>query len=454
MKMKKFMLALMLAALLICSACGLDPAFKQISNAIDVGRIQSEIAVLERAEFGGRRSGTQGGLLAAAYLSRRFEDLGLTPNRFGTFYQGYGGLQGSAIAPQLELLDSHGVVLLTISEGLAYDPHDPFNGHGTHQQPLVLNGVINEFASTRFQGLTFPLSSVAAETAGSGSFAGAVRIVPDDLLLAPDLAPAFAGSLTDLAAEPVLLLSESSAASLLSAAGYDLAELLETLRAGKGFKFESEHQLRLSYHLEYQPVERVNVVGYFPGSVLKANIRRILVVAPYTTAPAAGSGLPGAENASGVAVVLEVIRLWSEQGYLPRDTVVFAFTDLQGGRTLIEAPILGLSEATRGEWLVVEVGNLSPGGVHLGWQASDEPRGKELQRSARLMDIVLAPLADDNWRFFYRSAGDLPAAEAYSGVLISRPSDDEPGLAIALDPQELREAGALLSHYLIQLTSR
>ena len=50
--------------------------------------IKQDVAVLAADEMGGRQTGTPGELLAAAYITKRFSDIGLTPKGTeGTFTQ-------------------------------------------------------------------------------------------------------------------------------------------------------------------------------------------------------------------------------------------------------------------------------------------------------------------------------------------------------------------------------
>ncbi len=66
--------------------------------------------------------------------------------------------------------------------------------------------------------------------------------------------------------------------------------------------------VRLHHGLEYRSTSKVNVLGYIPGSDIRIQTQRILVVARYSgVEPWKGEIYPGAdENASGVGVMLEI----------------------------------------------------------------------------------------------------------------------------------------------------
>jgi hypothetical protein len=69
-----------------------------------------------------------------------------------------------------------------------------------------------------------------------------------------------------------------------------------------------------------------HVIGYWPGADENEDDKLIVVLAQYDGLGYDESGqlYPGAnETASGIAVMLELLRSWQESGYQPRKTIIF-----------------------------------------------------------------------------------------------------------------------------------
>jgi len=163
--------------------------------------------------------------------------------------------------------------------------------------------------------------------------AGAVlmRLVPDDKLWHNDLAPVPA--LRHHRGFPNLLIGETTARRLLAEAGLDLDELWAEMGTGRRIELKTGLRVRVETELDYEQVSAVNVVGYYPSADRTTEGERILVAANYSgPLPQNGVIYPGAdENGSGVAVMLEVARLWHDLDFQPKRTVVFAALDAGGG---------------------------------------------------------------------------------------------------------------------------
>jgi Zn-dependent M28 family amino/carboxypeptidase len=73
-------------------------------------------------------------------------------------------------------------------------------------------------------------------------------------------------------------------------------------------------------------METRNVIGFLPGVDVALDEEAIIVMAHYDGLGRAPGGTlyPGAnDNASGVAMMLEIARMWQEQDFRPKRTVIF-----------------------------------------------------------------------------------------------------------------------------------
>jgi hypothetical protein len=212
--------------------------------------------------------------------------------------------------------------------------------------------------------------------------------------------------------------------------------------------------------LEYNQVPGVNVVGYLPGTDIRVQTQRILVAAPYTGPSPFGDIIyPGAdENVSGVAVMLEILRLWRELEFDPDHTVVFAAFDENGGENFVLDPILPTGSTDT--WTTVILYGLGAGDSrNLARIQTGGGFDAIFDESARTMGVRTEPL--DYWRFFFAGGGgrgwDLPPDPAYSGIVVTREGDIYSNTArdsiSHLDPANIESAGKALAHFLMVLSS-
>ncbi|NIO70427.1 MAG: M20/M25/M40 family metallo-hydrolase, partial [Anaerolineae bacterium] len=117
---------------------------------------------------------------------------------------------------------------------------------------------------------------------------------------------------------------------LLAPTGYTLAELSERqarLGNGEGFSVETGIQGELNLEAAVQrEMETRNVIGFLPGVDVELDEEAIIVMAHYDGLGRTPDGIlyPGAnDNASGVAMMLEMARMWQEQDFRPKRTVIF-----------------------------------------------------------------------------------------------------------------------------------
>jgi ABC-type dipeptide/oligopeptide/nickel transport system permease subunit len=444
----------------VLSVTGPEASFKDLARDFNVERAWNDITFLAREELDGRATGTEGRDLAATYIYRQFSEAGLTPFTSGTYFQTYPTQHGQiTTVPVIELLDPDGDVLFTLREGLYFDPTQPFDFTGEYEDELVIFGNQDYFAS-RFSGGFFFIIGAGGDRIHYDDIVLAIRIVPDEYLPNVNFAPRFLGPLAFLGSEPTLMMSESAAKNLIADLGYDLDVLTASLEEEQEVWVDTHIPIRVRVGLEYEQVPGVNVVGYIPGEDVRVQTQRILVAAPYTGPSPLGDIIyPGAdENASGVAIMLEVLRLWREVGFEPDHTVVFAAFDENGGEHFVLEPILPTRSTDT--WTTVIVYGLGAGESR---RLSRIQTGGALEaifdESAKTMGYRTEPL--DYWPFFFAGGGgrgwDLPADPAFSGIVVTRPGDTYSNTPLDnvhhLDPIFIEEAGEALAHFLMVISS-
>jgi len=293
-----------------------------------------------------------------------------------------------------------------------------------------------------------------------------LRLVPDDQLWRDDLAPSFDHS-ARLSSFPNLLIGESAARQLLSEAGLNLDQLLAALRAGERIELETGLPVRVEAGLAYEEVSAANVVGYFTGDADATTYgERILVAVAY-----GGPASREDSNVSGVAVMLEVARLWRDLEFRPKRTVVFAAFDEGGGSHFVQHPAFPVGRSDT--WTAVVLHGVGVGGSQLARRGTESGLARSFDRSARRFGVRTQEL--EEWRFFFTSgcerAGHARSDLSYTGLAVARPEEesratptpaavldcrfDEPPDALdSLDQELLAEAGRTVAHYLMVLSSR
>lgn len=439
----------------VLSSTGPEAGYREAAKSFNASRVWSDVQFLTRTELEGRYPGSDGANLAASYIAQQFTEMDLTPLPTGSYFQPFASLHGLLTQePKMEVLDG-GQAVSVLTEGLSYNPWNPHSlPPGVVEGELMLDGNPPGNAST------WNPAGIFLYVEGEESFA-LIRIVPDEYLPRNMThAPSFSAPLSFLEDYPNYLMTESAARDLLAAEGHDFDDVHhQVYDLDEAVSFPIGLQVRMHHGLEYHNARKVNVLGYIPGSDIRVQTQRILVVARYTgVEPWQGEIYPGAdENASGVGTMLEVIRLWRETGFVPKRTVVFAAVDENGADYFAQNPIIGTGE--NDSWTVVILDGLGAGEKKLA--RIDEGGGLEklFDQAARKMRLRTTPL--EQYPFFFAQspyvAYTVEVQGSYDGLYVTSPGDERSGTPDDtpdhLDMQMLKENGEAIAYFLMLLSS-
>ncbi|MCH7480627.1 MAG: ABC transporter permease subunit [Chloroflexi bacterium] len=367
--LKKRMLAIIggvtMAAIFIINNTGAGPWYARVAGEFDGAQAYAHIEALSAME--GRGIGQPGGEQAAAYIAEQFEAYGLEG---GWRRNSYIHLLDTTIVrpieqPRLAILDEEGNILQAfdhqIDFGYMITGHA---GSGTASAPLTFVGfepgrdiAWDEFVGLDLRGQIVLLfeENAPANFVTEALIRGALGVIwvvgdgRDDVrsqiqFSNPDLDYLRSPTL------PVFRIRPAAAEAILEQAGTNSSELFNLISAnvqfGSGWLTQDlDAQLSMSLQLgepaEYQVP---SVMGYLPGSDFDLASQLVILFVTYDSLgmDVDGTVFPGANhNAAGMGVLLEIARLWQNQGLSPRRTVLFmawggASLDESGARALVE----------------------------------------------------------------------------------------------------------------------
>ncbi len=334
---------------LILDNTGPAVAYARQARAFDVERALVDVHYLTSEELQGRRAGTEGARRAAEYIAKQFAAAGLEPAGDGeTYFQQFEFERlDFAEIPQLILKDQEGNVLeefayledfvVDVSAGL---PPFPVVGR------LTVVGQHQPMSTGPFEIRLLQMGEPGkAEVVLGLDFYSALQEDPrpeppprvGTLIVVHAIPHYFGrwslprGGFSFMGADPFarFKISDEAAERLLGHLGLHLKELqeeVEGLPEGQGKVWETTGRVRMSYPLQRQAETKgIHVLGAIPG---KSKVEQVVVIGAHYDGlgrDLEGRLYPGAvDNASGVAALLEIARVWKEQGYQPEHTVVFA----------------------------------------------------------------------------------------------------------------------------------
>jgi len=353
---------------------GALPFYRQDARAFGGERAYAHLEALTAPKMEGRALGTAGLDRAAAYIAHNFAGFGLqAAGQKGTFFQERKRSFGQINAVPTLVIDDGGPEL---TYGVDYAVYSsPYMSAGEAHSPVravcLARPIDYQGATWR---VTYPdlygrrfedeviltLSDREADQMGRMVMDGLLVVVEDPARLARQ---ASFGGRSWRIEHPRLLISEATAERILVSAGY----ALEDLRAVYGsLPAEGTFQLpipaRVHMRVDATLVERTvrHVLGYIPGTHSYdfcadcLGRQLIVVMAPYDRPPPGpgGAAPPAAnDNASGVAVMLEAIRVIQETDYQPYKTlffVAYSAEGLEGGEPVDQPDVKRFLQARPG----------------------------------------------------------------------------------------------------------
>ncbi len=438
----------------LLASTGIEAQYIDLARQFDVQRARDDIAYLAQPEEG--TVDPDRAVHVVDYIADQFEQAGLTDLTTGTYLQPYVATRGQITdVPSLELLGVDGGSRLQFDSGVTFDPLQPFVvrrtdcGPSCREDELVVLG--NAQGGVRASGVILLLDPMevlqASWSGGASPYSAILRLVPDDELWRTDRAPSFYAS-TYVSPIPELLIGESVARELLSEAGLDLNKLRRSLDAQERINVPTGLRVRVKAGLTYEQVATANVVGYFPAADRETEGDRILVSSLYSGPPlqegVVSSGV--VDNASGVAVMMEVARLWRDLDFEPKRTVVFAAFNDGGGQHFAHYPILPVSVSDT--WTAVTLQEVGNSVSSLARREAGTGLARAFDQSAHRFGQGPGEL--EKWQFFFTTGSDrldyVSSDQSYSGLAVVWPED--------ATSNTLAETGKTVAHYLMVLSSR
>ncbi|MBM4430811.1 MAG: M28 family peptidase, partial [Chloroflexi bacterium] len=343
-RMALIVLAVTLATAYIITHVGPAPSYAGLAQRFDAEAALSHVAALADPLLAGRQVGTSGADAAAAYIAQCFAAYGLETIHAGVDYRlpFTSRIVTPTEQPELTLLDSSGRTV----HSFAYrrDFGADINGHGGGGEanaPLtLLTFSKTDYRPEDFAGLDLR-DRIVLYLAEQAPFDFAVeallRGARGILFITEDITPRLqlakpGGEYLRPITLPIFRLHPTAADLLLSSEGLRVEELLTDSEAEQAIGGWHARELGLRAHMRLvlSPVQEVttdNVVAVFRGADAQLNKQLVVVAAHYDGIGAQPDGtiLHGANEAtSGVAVMLEILRLWTSTGFQPRRTILFA----------------------------------------------------------------------------------------------------------------------------------
>ncbi|MDH7486081.1 MAG: M20/M25/M40 family metallo-hydrolase [Anaerolineae bacterium] len=305
-----------------------QPRWTEEASAFDGQRALQHVRELAGPAYDGREAGTPGGEAAARYVAEQFAALGLQPAGDDGYFQRFPITRTALLQPpRLTLRTDDGRPLSEFVYGHDYrEAMTGAAGGGT------VRGRVVWVRDGDYTGMD--LGGKIALCRGGGDITPEVQRAIEHnaggLLLVTDVQEAELQRRLPLALRqvftttiPVLELTRGAFERLVKEAGYTLAEVNASPPA-LPLPLQAEMNVPLS---PPQATTTANVLGLIPGGDPERADELVILSAHYDHVGRSADGTlyPGADDdASGVAVLLEVARLWREAGVRPRRSVLFA----------------------------------------------------------------------------------------------------------------------------------
>ena len=455
------------------------------AKGFDATRALSDVRLLASDEFNGRLSGSEDAERAAEWLAAEFESLGLLPagEALDSYYYPqiayYRDLVGM---PSLTLTAPDGSVIEAEYGVDFWRQNDAYDvgGIGTGEVVFVASSTRFTQSSTQaaaalglsldeFRRTDRVLLNLAESGYSWGGAIGRSGVLMPSSAQPPTRYELLANSPRSVDdSVPEVYISEQLADRIVALSGQALADIesrLPLARDESGMYLPMDWVAELSLPAENRKAITVrHVMGIWPGEDVVMDNDLIIVSAYYDGLGRLPDGTlyPGAnDNASGVASMLEMIRLLKEHDFKPKRTIMFVawvggerhqvvdygrFMKARSGYEVGYRIIAGLE---------MEGVGAGSGDSAAAWHSSRERLTEVLQKSARKvgtkLDTIAAGLHADP------ALWPEPSKEFPSAVISWAGADDLAHLPSdsieAIDPDKLEQVGRMTSLAVMYLAS-
>jgi len=313
------------------------------ASLFDFDIAMTHIETLSGDEFEGRHAGTPGGLAAGDYIAEQFASYGLQPaGHGGTFFQDFSiPINLLANTPSLSIEYTDG----TRQEFVLYQDFSPianyYTGSGNVRGKVYWAGqclpdvlrrldLVNRVVLCQEITSTDEIVNTARIALEQG--AAGLLLITDPEIRPPDFANRYSQTWVPEPL-PAFRIFPGLAEEILAGSGLTLDPLLTELPPA---------QLNTSVHLQLETLDKTacppggclsrNVLGVLPGRDPDFSHEIVIISGHYDHMGISPEGTiwRGAnDDASGIAILLEIARNWQAQGYVPRRTILFAAWDAE-----------------------------------------------------------------------------------------------------------------------------
>ncbi len=338
------------ASIYVILTLGPAPSYQSLAQQASETDLARHVEFLSMPDLDGREAGSPEARQAAEYIKDELASYDLAAPPGGWFQEAPLILAHLAEPSELSLLDENGQALSTFTRLVDYgESIERHGGSGLAEAPITLvlfspssiesaDRLSPEEVYESFRGLD--LNGRIAMIIGGNALPdfeteALIRGAEGVLVVSNDVKPRNQ-VLSDYYLEgpslPIMRVTPETADEILALDGFSLETVQEVTNGlgATGLNWAiQELDARVRMNLQFDPPETAilyNVMGLLDGSDATLADELVIVSCHYDGLGRAADGTlyPGANgNASGVAVMLEVARLWQEQEFQPRRSVLF-----------------------------------------------------------------------------------------------------------------------------------
>jgi ABC-type dipeptide/oligopeptide/nickel transport system permease subunit len=336
------------ASIYVILTLGPAPSYQNLAQLVSEADLMRHVEFLSAPEMNGRGIGSPETYRAAEYIAAEFESYDLSPPPGGWIQEAPLVLARPAEPPELAIVDESGHEITAFTRLAHYGESIQGHGGSGHAEAAITfvafspSGSIRQLSAEevwkRFKGLDLSgrVALVIAGNAPPGFETEAlIRGAEGVLIVSNDIKPRNE-VLSDYYLErptlPVFRITPAVADGILSHGGLTIEAaqgMIDSLSERKWGWIAHDLKVRVRMHLQLEPPEKVtlyNVMGMLNGADAALADDLVILSCHYDGLGRAPDGTlyPGADgNATGVAVMLEIARLWQEQEFQPRRSVLF-----------------------------------------------------------------------------------------------------------------------------------